>query len=244
MLRADVSLWCSSPCAHRALIAVSTCFPDRLPFLPFTVPGSPGHGKPEDVTSRGTSRTGAALAPALMLCLAWASLQSAALPILWFLVSRCPRRTRGLAPEILAHLRSTERSRRAQGTREHPPALRKVQASLIAVQIRTTARQPRPGVRNQVVPGRDEAEQAGFGRTLPAAHAGAHRRHAPRGPRGWRGRSACHSTAPVRPQRRAPRPRGGPRRHRRRARRAHWMRQRRPHWVRQPHWTRWAGHRT
>ena len=27
VLRADVSLWSSSPCAHRALIAVSTCFP-------------------------------------------------------------------------------------------------------------------------------------------------------------------------------------------------------------------------
>ena len=38
VLRADVSLWCSSSCAHRALIAVSTCFPDRLPFLPFTCP--------------------------------------------------------------------------------------------------------------------------------------------------------------------------------------------------------------
>jgi hypothetical protein len=38
VLRAGVSLWSSSPCAHRALIAVSTRFPDRLPFLPSLCP--------------------------------------------------------------------------------------------------------------------------------------------------------------------------------------------------------------
>ena len=194
-----------------------------------------------------------ALAPALMLCLAWACLQSAALPILWFFVSRRPRRTRGQAPEILAHLRGTERSRRAQGTHERPPALRTFQAFLTAVQVRTTARQPRPGVGDQMVPGRDEAEQAGFGRTPPAAHAGAHRRHVPRGPRGWRGRSVCHSIVPERPQRRAPRPhgeQGNPHRaHRERWERwASSMRQpQQPRWrYRNPQarWARWAGHRT
>jgi hypothetical protein len=186
-----------------------------------------------------------ALAPALMLCLAPVCLHSAALPILWFSVSRRWRRTRGLAPEILAHLRGTERSRRAQGTHESPPALRTFQAFLTAVQVRTAAGQPRPGVRDQMVPGRDKAEQAGFGRTLPAAHAGAHRRHAPRGPRG---RSVCHSIVPARPQRRAPRPHGGRRGHPNRARRASCMRQpQQPRWRHRDHQARsarQAGHRT
>jgi hypothetical protein len=52
VLRAGVSLWSSSPCAHRALIAVSTRFPDRLPFLPSLCP-VPAQRRPEDVTSPG-----------------------------------------------------------------------------------------------------------------------------------------------------------------------------------------------
>jgi hypothetical protein len=52
VLRAGVSLWSSSPRAHRALIAVSTRFPDRLPFLPSLCP-VPAMRRPEDVTSPG-----------------------------------------------------------------------------------------------------------------------------------------------------------------------------------------------
>jgi len=225
VLRADVSLWCSSPCAHRALIAVSTCFPDRLPFLPFTLPGSPGYVEPEDVTLPGERPEPVRLwPPSLMLCRARASLQGAALPILENLAGRGPRRTRGPAPEILTHLRGAERSPRAQGTRERPPALRKLQTLLAAVQICTTARQARPGVGNQAVPGGHEAEQAGLGRTFPAAHTRTHRRRAARGPPGWTGHSTSHSTAPGRPRRRAPRPRQGFRAHR--IRRTHWTRSR------------------
>jgi len=86
----------------------------------------------------------------------------------------------GLACEVPAHFRGTQRCWRAQGTPKRPPALRKLQAFQAVVQVSTPAWHPRPGVGDQQIPGRHETEQTGLGRTLPAAHARTHRRCAAR----------------------------------------------------------------
>lgn len=154
MLRADVSLWSSSPCAHRALIAVSTCFPTGCRSCRSVLHAMPSGGG--------------------------------------------PGRSRSPAAEVLADLPGTQRAGRAQGTHQRPPALGKFEAPLTRVQVRTPARQARSGVGNDRVPGHHQTKQAGFGRSLPAAHAGAYRGHARRGPVGRADHFLSNSTAPAR----------------------------------------------
>jgi hypothetical protein len=75
----------------------------------------------------------------------------------------------------LPHRGEVERSGQAQGPRERPPLLGEVDAARVGVHGGTSPRQPAGVVRDQAVPDRDDTQQGGLRRPLPATHAGAHR---------------------------------------------------------------------
>jgi hypothetical protein len=225
VLRADVSLWCSSPCAHRALIAVSTCFPDRLPFLPFTLPGSPGYVEPEDVTLLGERPEPVRLwPPALMLCRARASLQGA--------LYRFLRISRAGARDVLAGW--LPRYSLTSAAPSGPPARKaRVNARRRCASSKHSWLRcryaPRPGKRapgsgtrrSPAATRRSKPDLAARSRQPTHVRTGGALRAArPDGP----AISTSHSTAPGRPRSRAPRPRRGFRAHR--IRRTQWARSR------------------
>ena len=78
-------------------------------------------------------------------------------------------------PHRLPEEEEVERPGQAQGPGERPPLLGEINTTRIGMHGGTSARQAAGRVGNQAVPVRDDAQQVGFGRPLPAAHAGAHR---------------------------------------------------------------------
>src|SRR5581483_4021480 len=81
---------------------------------------------------------------------------------------------------------------------KRPASPRKLEACQARVQVRTTAGQPCLRVRQDVVPSRHEAKQAGFNRTFPTAYTGTRNGHAWSRLVGSHGHSTTHSTAPAR----------------------------------------------
>jgi hypothetical protein len=78
-------------------------------------------------------------------------------------------------PHLLPEEGVVERSGQAQGPGERPPLLGEVDTAWFGVHAGTSTRPAAGRVGDQEVTVRDDAQQGGLRRPLPATHAGAHR---------------------------------------------------------------------